>query len=62
MRLRASGHIPKVKGLQSAYMAALFGTFDTKSLASWQEFGSSENENPNSSQKVKLFFKKILSM
>ena len=30
----------KVKGLQSAYMAAFFGTFGAKSSISRQEFGS----------------------
>ena len=45
-----SGQTPKVKGLQSAYMIALFGTFGTKSLTSQQKFESSKNENPNSSR------------
>ena len=30
--LHTSGQTPKVKGLQSAYMAVLFGTFGAKSL------------------------------
>ena len=54
--LHTSGQTPKVKSLQSAYMAVLFGTFGTKSLTSRQEFWSSKNGNPNSSQKAKLFF------
>ena len=60
MGLRTSVHTLKVKGLQSVYMAVFFGTFDAKSLASRQKFGSSEKGNPNSSQEVKLFFNKIL--
>ena len=57
--LHTSGQTPKVKGPQSAYMAALFGTFGAKSLASREEFGCIENGNPNSSREVKLFFNKI---
>ena len=37
--LHTSGQTLKVKGLQNAYMAVLFGTFDPKSLASREEFG-----------------------
>ena len=55
-----SGQTPKVKGLQSAYMAALFGTFGAKRLASREEFGCIKNGNPNSSREVKLFFNKIV--
>ena len=47
--LHTSGQTPKVKGFQSAYMAALFGTFGTKSLTSQEEFGCIKNGNPNSS-------------
>ena len=38
--LDTSGQTPKVKGLQSTYMVAVFGTIGTKSLASWQEWKS----------------------
>ena len=58
--LHTSGQTPKVKVLQSAYMAVLFGTFSAKSSTSRQEFGSSKNGNPNSSQEAKLSFNKIL--
>ena len=44
-----------MKGLQSAYMATLFGTIGAKSLTSQQEFWSSKNKNPNSSQEAKFF-------
>ena len=37
-RRHTSVQIPKVKGLQSAYMAAPFGTFGAKSLDSRQDF------------------------
>ena len=60
--LHTSGQTPKVKGLQSAYMATLFGTFGAKSLASREEFGCIKNGNPNSSREVKLFFNKILGI
>ena len=53
--LHTSGQTPKVKGLQSAYMVALFGTFGAKSLTSRQEFWSSKSGNPNSSREAKLF-------
>ena len=43
--LHTSGQILKVKGLQSAYMVALFGTFDAKSWTSQQEFGTTKNRN-----------------
>ena len=36
--LHTNGQTPKVKGFQSAYMAALFGTFGAKSLAFQEEF------------------------
>ena len=55
LALHSSGQTPKVKCLQSAYMAILFGTFGAKSLASWQEFEHTKNENPNSSREVELF-------
>ena len=58
--LHTNGQTPKVKGLQSAYMVALFDTFGAKSLASREEFGCIKNGNPNSSQEVKLFFNKIV--
>ena len=58
--LHTSGQTPKVKGLQSAYMAALFDTFGTKSLASREEFECIKNGNPNSSREVKLFFNKLV--
>ena len=58
--LHTSGQTTKVKGLQSAYMAALFGIFGAKSLASREEFGSIKNGNPNSSREVKLFSIKYL--
>ena len=58
--LHTSGQTSKSKGLQRAYMAALLGTFGTKSSTSLQEFGSSKNGHPNSSREVKLFFNKIL--
>ena len=54
--LHTSGQTPKVKGLQNANMATLFGTFGAKSLASQEEFGCIKNGNPNSSREVKLFF------
>ena len=54
--LHTSSQIPKVKGLQSAYMVALLGTFGAKNLASGEEFGYIKNGNPNSSEEVKLFF------
>ena len=60
LSLHTSGQTPKVKGLQSAYMATLFGTFGVKSLASREESGCIKNGNPNSSREVKLFFNKIL--
>ena len=62
LALHTSDQTPKVKGLQSAYMAILFGTFGAKSSTSQQQFGSSKNGNPNSSQEVKLFFNKILKI
>ena len=60
--LHTSGQTPKVKGLQSAYMATLFGIFGAKSLTSQQEFWSSKNRNPNSNQEAKLFFNKLLRL
>ena len=60
--LYTSDQTPKMKGLQSAYMATLFGTSGTKSLTIRQEFESSKNRNPNSSREAKLFFNKILRM
>ena len=42
--LHTSGQTPKVKGLQSAYMAAHFGTSGAKSLASQEEFGCIKTE------------------
>ena len=60
--LHTSGQTSKVKGLQSAYMAALFGTFGTKSSTSRQEFGSFKIGNPNSSREAKFFFNKILKI
>ena len=60
--LHTSDQTPKVKGLQSAYMVALFDTFGAKSSTSRQEFGSSKNGNPNSSREAKLFFYKIFRM
>ena len=45
-----------MKGLQSTYMATLFGTFGAKNLASWQVFKFSKNENPNSNREIKLLF------
>ena len=60
--LHTRGQTPKVKGLQSAYMAALFDTFGAKSPTSQQEFGSSKNGNPNPSREAKLFFNKILKI
>ena len=62
LELHTSGQTPKVKGLQSAYMAALFGTFGAKSLASREEFGCIKNGKPNSSREVKLFSNKILKI
>ena len=55
MGLHTIGQIPKLKGLQGAYMVTLFGTFGAKSVASWQEFGFLENGNPNSSREAKFF-------
>ena len=55
LALYTSGQTPKVKGLQSAYMSALFSTFDAKSSTSQQEFGCSKNGNPNSSREANLF-------
>ena len=60
--LYTSGQTLKVKGLQSAYMVALFGTFGAKNLTSREEFGCIKNGNPNSSREVKLFFNKILKI
>ena len=53
--LHTDNQTPKVKGLQSAYMVALFGIFGAKSLTSRQEFGFSKNENPNSSREANFF-------
>ena len=53
LKVKFSGQTSKVKGLQTTYMAALFGTFGTKSLVFWQEFGFIENRNPNSCQEAK---------
>ena len=40
--LHTSGQTPKVKGLQSAYMAALFGTFGAKSAKKCCHVGTLE--------------------
>ena len=58
--LHTSGQTPQVKGLQSAYMATLFGTFGAKGSTSRQEFWSSKNGNPTSSREANLLFNKIL--
>ena len=60
--LHTNGQSLKVKGLQSAYMAALFGTFCTKNSTSWQEFGHTKNGNLNSCREVEHFFNEILKM
>ena len=60
--LHISAQSPKMKGLQSTYMVALFGSFRIKSLDSRQELGHDENGNPNSSSEAKLFFNKILKI
>ena len=46
--LHTTGQIPKVKGLQSAYIETLFDTFGAKSSTSQQALGSFKNGNPNS--------------
>ena len=43
-------------GLQNVYMAALFGTFDAKSLFSGGKLVHNINGNPNSPWEDKLFF------
>ena len=53
--LHTSGQTPKVKGLQSAYMAVLFGTFGVKSLASREEFGCVKNGNPTLVERSNFF-------
>ena len=53
--LYTSGQTPKVKGLLSAYMTTLFGTFGAKSLTSRQEFGSFKNKTQTLVKRPKFF-------
>ena len=53
--LHTSGQTPKVKGLQSAYMAAPFGIFGAKSLASREEFGASKTETQTLVERSNFF-------
>jgi hypothetical protein len=47
---------PTNKGLQNAYMAALFGSFGTKSLSGGGKLVHNIYGNPNLPQADKLFF------
>ena len=54
--LHTSGQTPKVKGLQSAYMEALFGTFGAKSLASRDSsLGASKTETQTLVERSNFF-------
>ena len=53
--LHTSGQTPKVKGLQSVYMAALFGTFGAKSLALKKSVGASKMETQTLVERSNFF-------
>ena len=53
--LHTSGQISKVKGFQSAYMAALLSTFATKNLTSREEFGCIKMETQTLVERSNFF-------
>jgi hypothetical protein len=48
--------------LQNAYVAALFVSFDAKSLSNGRKFIQDKNGNPNSPQANKLFFPNVYKL